>query len=62
MAPLSSAGGLITPIEPGRPGPRATPVVGATQANQALYANAFLVVGWEELGPLHRGTDHAFCP
>jgi hypothetical protein len=28
----------------------------------ALYANAWLVVGWEELGPMHRGVEHQFFP
>jgi protein phosphatase len=36
-----SATSLITPLEPGRPGRRAAPIATATQANQAVYANAF---------------------
>jgi len=42
MAPLSSPGGLITPLEPGRRGRRASPAAAATTAaRQAAYANAF---------------------
>ena len=41
MTSSSSTTELITPIEPGRPGRRASPVATATEANQAVYANAF---------------------
>jgi len=41
MPPFSSATGLITPLEPARPGRRAAPLAVATVANQAVYANAF---------------------
>ena len=41
MASLSSPGGLITPIEPGRSSRRSTSTAPAREARQAVYANAF---------------------
>jgi protein phosphatase len=41
MAPASSASGMITPIEPSRPGRRVAAVATAAAATQAVYANAF---------------------
>jgi protein phosphatase len=40
MAP-TSAGGLITPIDPGRTARTATPIAAASAATHAVYANAF---------------------
>jgi len=41
MAPLTSHGGLITPIEPGRTNRRVAAMAPAAEARQAVYANAF---------------------
>ncbi|HEY2559397.1 MAG TPA: protein phosphatase 2C domain-containing protein [Caldimonas sp.] len=65
MTQASSASGLITPIEPGRPGRRAAAVATAPAATQAVYANAFrrleaAVVS--SCGSQHGVNEDAFSP